>query len=66
MTFAATTTEYELEVRELAQAAGREAERRLAQAKALRNAGLEQLKKARELKRQSDYYQQLLRFSWSG
>jgi hypothetical protein len=62
----ATATLYELEVRELAQAAERESERRRAEGKALRQAGIEQMKRAKELQRQSDYYRQLLRFSWSG
>ncbi len=56
-----SATEFELEVRELAQAAARESERRLTEAKALRRAGLEQLKTARALRRQSEYYQQLIR-----
>ncbi len=62
----ATTTMYELEVRELATAAEREGERRRSEGKALRKAGIEQMKLAKELQRQSDYYRQLLRFSWSG
>ena len=56
-----SATEFELEVRELAAAAARESDRRLADAQALRRAGIEQMKHARALRRQSEYYSQLIR-----
>ena len=54
-------TEYELEVRELADAAARESARCRAEAKALHRAGLEQQKHADTLQSQAEYYSQLIR-----
>ena len=54
-------TEYQIEVRELAEAAARESARRLTEARELRRAGLERMKQARALQRQSEYYSQLIR-----
>ena len=54
-------TEYELEVRELADAAARESARCRAEAKALQNAGLAQMKHADDLQSQAEYYSQLIR-----
>lgn len=54
-------TEYELEVRELADAAARESARCRAEAKALHRAGLEQQKHADDLQSQAEYYSQLIR-----
>ena len=54
-------TEYELEVRELADAAARESARCRAEAKALQSAGVAQMKHADALQSQAEYYSQLIR-----
>lgn len=54
-------TEYELEVRELADAAARESARCRAEARALQSAGLVQMKHADDLQSQAEYYSQLIR-----
>ena len=54
-------TGYELELRELAAAASRESARRRAEANALQEAGLEQMRQADALQTQADYYSHLIR-----
>ena len=54
-------TEYELEVRELAEASARESARCRAEARALQSAGLVQMKHADDLQSQAEYYSQLIR-----
>ena len=55
------TTEYALEMRELADAAERESVRRMADAKALHRAGMEKMQQAEALQGQADYYSHLIR-----
>ena len=56
-----SVTEYEREVRELADAAERESIRRMADAKALHRAGMARMKQAEALQSQADYYSHLIR-----